>query len=297
MSTLATTGDPEPLRQAALNIRRFYGYRFIVNFQLWMPIWVISLPHERGLTLAQIFLLEALFELMFIAFEVPTGVVADRWGRKFSMLLGAIGTVGAVALFAFAPSFWWVALSYLAWAISLTLMSGADMAFVHDSLATQQREGDFARVVGRGNAFAMAAFIVSATIGAPLAALTNLTVPVVVSIALAALTLPVVLTFHEPKRRETGPSPGYFALMRRGVGYALTRPRLRAVILLGALVQGLAFAGMTLPHPLLAHHGVPIGAFGLLITALNISAMSGALLSHRIAARLGARPAISAARG
>ncbi|HEY4669515.1 MAG TPA: MFS transporter, partial [Tepidiformaceae bacterium] len=44
-------------------------------------------------------------------------------------------------------------------------------------------------------------------------------------------------------------------------------------------------------------HGVPIGAFGLLITGLNLSAMSGALLSHRIAARLGARTAIYSACG
>lgn len=297
MSIAATTGDPESLRQAALNIRRFYAYRFIINFQLWMPIWVIYLQFERGLTLAQIFLLEAMFELMFIVFEVPTGVVADRWGRKFSILLGAIGSVGAVALFAFAPSFWWVALSYFVWAISITLMSGADTAFLHDSLAAQRREGEFARVIGRGNACATGAFMVSATIGAPLAALTNLTVPVVASIGLAALTVPVVLAFHEPRRRETGPKPGYFQLMRHGVGYALSRPRLRAVIVLGALVQGLSFAVMTMTQPFLSHHGVPIGAFGLLITALSISAMSGALLSHRIAARLGARSAIYAACG
>jgi MFS family permease len=134
-------------------------------------------------------------------------------------------------------------------------------------------------------------------IGAPLAAMTSLTVPVVASIGLTVFAIPVVLTFHEPKQVKTGVGLGYLALMRRGVSFAFTRPRLRAVIILGALFQGLAFSMIVFTQPFLAHHDVPVAAFGLLLTGLNLSAMAGALFSHRIAAHLGRRVTIYVACG
>ena len=77
---------PAQLRAAAANIRRFYELRFITHFQLWMPIWILYLQDSRGISIAQILLLDAAFEIMMLVAEVPT-VVADRWGRRRSMVL------------------------------------------------------------------------------------------------------------------------------------------------------------------------------------------------------------------
>src|SRR5437764_1153427 len=51
MSGVAMAADRAALES---NVRRFYVYRFLVNMQLWLPIWVLYLQEERGLTLAQI---------------------------------------------------------------------------------------------------------------------------------------------------------------------------------------------------------------------------------------------------
>jgi len=40
------------------NIRKFYLFQFLLNFQLWWPIWVIYLTEERGLTLGQVTLID-----------------------------------------------------------------------------------------------------------------------------------------------------------------------------------------------------------------------------------------------
>ena len=59
------------------NLWKFYFFRFLVDFQLWLPIWVIYLQKERGLSLSQITFLDAPFWLVLGCMEVPTGAVAD----------------------------------------------------------------------------------------------------------------------------------------------------------------------------------------------------------------------------
>src|SRR5690606_19809624 len=65
--------DPAQLHIAASNIRRFYELRFITHLQLWMPIWILYLQDSRGLSLTQILVLDACFEVMMLCAEVPTG--------------------------------------------------------------------------------------------------------------------------------------------------------------------------------------------------------------------------------
>jgi MFS family permease len=104
----ASAGDTGPY---AGNIRRFYLYAFFFNLQLWIPTWVLYLNIERGLTLAEIALLEAIFHIVTLGMEIPTGAVADRWGRRTSIVLGAIGSTVSILLFGLATGFWGVLIS------------------------------------------------------------------------------------------------------------------------------------------------------------------------------------------
>src|SRR5215213_1747178 len=122
----ATPLDPATRRAYAANVRRFYLYRFFIEFQLWFSIWVVYLQEKRGLSLTQITAVDSVFWLVIVFAEMPTGAVADRWGRKMSLLLGALGFAASVFLFGLATSFWWVLGLYVFWGVSMTLASGAD---------------------------------------------------------------------------------------------------------------------------------------------------------------------------
>src|SRR5690606_23270980 len=81
------------------NVPRFCLFRALVNFQLWMPIWVVYLNEERYFSFAQINAVEAIFWVAVVLLEVPTGVVADRWGRKAVLSYGAL--VYAISILVF----------------------------------------------------------------------------------------------------------------------------------------------------------------------------------------------------
>src|SRR6266536_1611384 len=99
-------------RACAQNVRRFYVFQFLTLLQLWLPVWVLYRRDDRGLWLAQIAAMEALFWLVIVAAEMPTGALADRWGRVLSLRLSGITLTAAILVFGFATSYAWLVVSY-----------------------------------------------------------------------------------------------------------------------------------------------------------------------------------------
>ena len=281
-----------PRRTYAANVHRFYVFKFFSSFALWSPIWVLYLQEQRGLSLAQITALDAPFWLVMILAEIPTGVVADRWGRKLSLLLGAGFYAAAILIFGLAASYPVILLSYLSWALSMTLISGADSAFVYDSLMAEGRAGDFPRILGRMQAIDSAAFLLGALVGAPLAAATALNVPILATGAISVLAAVVALTFREPPRHEPDEQMPYLRIMREGLRYTLAHPSLRAMIALRAVVMTSGMAGIIFIQPFLRSFDVSVSDFGWLTTPNSLAAIGGALIAHRLVTRLGERSVV-----
>ena len=70
---------------------RLLPYWWVLRWA-WLgeAIWVVYLVETRGLTIGQILLFDAVFFSSLLLSEVPTGVVADRYGRRISMLSGSL---------------------------------------------------------------------------------------------------------------------------------------------------------------------------------------------------------------
>src|SRR6185503_8964694 len=71
------------------DLKLFHVYRFLVTSYLFIPVLVMFFQ-ARGLDFTEIALLNTVYALTAIAFEVPTGALADRFGRCRAMLLGAL---------------------------------------------------------------------------------------------------------------------------------------------------------------------------------------------------------------
>ncbi|MGH2583493.1 MAG: MFS transporter [Dehalococcoidia bacterium] len=283
------TLDPATQRRYEQNILRFYFYQFASNFALWAPIWVLYLRDMRGLSLTEITALDAPFWVMMIVAEVPTGTVADRWGRKTSLLWGALVYAAAIFVFGLADSFPLLLVSYLTWAVALTLQSGADNAFVYDSLLMVGREAEFRKVIGRAQALTSAGFLLGGLLGAPLAARTDLAFPILVSAATMLLAVAVATTFREPRHLEGGPRLPYMTTMRTAAGHIHQRPGLRWMIAVRAALLGGSMISVIFTQPFLAEFDVPVAQFGLYASALALLRIGGALTAYRLVGWLGER--------
>ncbi len=113
------------------NIPRFYAFTALMRSMLWMPIWIVFFE-RRGLSLGEIGMLEFVAIVLLAVSEVPTGTVADTWGRKTSLVIGAalqglalLGLLTGVL----SPAF---LLAYIFWGVSFSFISGAADALVYD---------------------------------------------------------------------------------------------------------------------------------------------------------------------
>lgn len=112
---------------------RMYLYETALSFRMTDAVWVIFLL-ERGFTLAQVGIAEGVYHITSMIFEVPSGMAADLFGRKRTLLLsGIVGILSSV----FMTLDGWAGFVYCSMifsALSMNLASGTEEALVYDSL-------------------------------------------------------------------------------------------------------------------------------------------------------------------
>ena len=120
---------------------------------------------SRGLTLVQISLIESMVIGTIFLMEVPTGVLADRVGRKWSIFAATVLLMSAEFIFIFARSYERYIFIALLTGSGFAFASGAVEALVYDSLPPENREGAMKRAMGRVNSYGMIAFVIAPIIG------------------------------------------------------------------------------------------------------------------------------------
>lgn len=122
------------------NIRTIYLLGFFSAFMVVIPVFV-PLLQGYGLTMSQVLQTQALFALTIALFEVPSGYLADIWGRRNAILVGsAFNAVGFISLL-WADSFADFLLYEVLLGIGFSLISGADLALLYDTEVYLQERG------------------------------------------------------------------------------------------------------------------------------------------------------------
>src|SRR5215813_9878767 len=124
----------------ARRIQRVYLTLLLGNTLAASFIWGINTLFllDAGLSNLEAFAANAFFTAGMVVFEVPTGVVADTWGRRASYLLGTITVAIATLLYWWMwhvhASFWPWALASMILGLGFTFFSGALEAWLVDAL-------------------------------------------------------------------------------------------------------------------------------------------------------------------
>ena len=150
------------------NINKNYLFVFLRSLDFTQGIWMIYLAF-RGLSLAELGMLEGFFHLMSFSMEVPTGIIADIYGRKFSRILGRIFSVFGTLLMIFSSTFIGYLLAFAVSALSYNLESGAGTALVYDSLKKCNKEKEYMKIMGREELIYQVSQVIAMLLGGYLA--------------------------------------------------------------------------------------------------------------------------------
>ncbi len=122
------------------NIKAIYLMGFFTGFMVVIPVFV-PLLQGHGLSMSQVLQTQALFALTIALCEVPSGYVADMWGRRNAILVGSgLNALGFFSLL-WADSFVDFLLYEFILGIGFSLISGADLALLYDTEVYLKEKG------------------------------------------------------------------------------------------------------------------------------------------------------------
>lgn len=262
------------------NLRRLLAVRMLYWTHFVAAVLIPFLTDWGGLTLLQVFVLNAWFMLWNLVFEVPTGAVADRFGRKWSIAVGTVVTAAGCLTYVSTPRFEIFLVGDVLMALGNTLVSGADEALGYDSLLACGEEHRASRWLARLQAAQLLGIVVGALAGGVIASRWGLRAPVALQTIpmLLAGVLATTLVEVSP-RRERRPAIGYRTLLLSGMRWLRGARNMRIVAGDMVVVGALTWTLVWLYQPLLARAGVPRTAFGA-VAALLCLVQAGVL--HRL---------------
>jgi MFS family permease len=270
----------------ASNLPKLYAIRLLFWMQFFAAVLVPFYTEWGGITLQQVFLLNAWFFLCNFLFEVPTGTVADFVGRKWSLALGSAVAIGGVVLYASVPRIETFLVAEAILAVAYTLHSGADEALAYDSLKAEGRAADAAAVISRMEAWKLGGIVTATIAGGFIAARFGLAAPMRATAVPAALGLLLALSLKEPPDVTRDAGRVYSRILREGARQFASHPVIRLLALEAAVTNALAWGIIWLFQPLLQRAGLPLQVFGV-VHALGclsqIAFLSGVPFLERIA--------------
>jgi len=244
---------------------------------------------DAGLNNTEAFAANAFFAAGQLLFEVPTGVVADTRGRRFSFLLGAGTLLTSTLLYLFmwnieAP-FWGWALASALLGLGFTFFSGATEAWLVDALGATGFSGHLESVFGRAQVVGGAAMLTGSVAGGVIAQATNLGVPYIVRAAMLGLTLVVAWWLMRDlgftPDRSASPVKAVRSVVSGAVDGGLRNPPVRWLMLAAPFTTGVGFFAFYAAQPyLLELYGDPnaYSIAGLAAAIVAGSQIAGGLL-------------------
>ncbi|HSC51001.1 MAG TPA: MFS transporter [Gaiellaceae bacterium] len=142
----------------------YYG----LSFGGSMPTWVVMsvyLVQQLGLSPLQLVLMGTAMEAAVFVFEVPTGVVADTYSRRLSLVIGYLGMGVAWVAVGVVSAPWLIIALWAAWGLAYTFTSGAEQAWLADEVGADRVGPIFLRGARWGQAGAVVGLLLQVAVG------------------------------------------------------------------------------------------------------------------------------------
>jgi len=233
-------------RNLKLNARFVYLFIEFSASAFFSMMFVVTSLYEAtvaGLTPVQLILVGTALEISAFVFEVPTGIVADVYSRRLSIIIGYLLMGVGFLVEGFFPSFLPILLAQVIWGLGYTFTSGATQAWITDEVG----EDDANKLFLRGTQIGLFASLIgmgaSIFVGA-----SNVALPLRVG-SLGVMLIGVALAFimpetgfHPTPREDRNTWQHMWHTFNQGVKAVRSTPRLMNIVFIG-LFYGLYSEG------------------------------------------------------
>ncbi|GAA2142375.1 MFS transporter [Kitasatospora kazusensis] len=128
--------------------RPFYVYAVLANSLFQRGVFVLYLLH-RGFSAGQVAILQTLIYLVSGLAELPTGVIADRIGRRACIVIGQLVVAGCLLGQVTSSDYWVILALFIGQGVGMAFVSGSDTALLYDLLVRRGATAGYVRIRSR----------------------------------------------------------------------------------------------------------------------------------------------------
>jgi len=262
------------------NILKMYLLKGVLWFMVAMPIIVLFFQ-EHGLSLTEVMIIQAIYSLSVAVFEIPSGYIADLFGRKHTIVLSTIFSFSGYLVFSFFGGFYAFAAASTLVGIGGSLMSGSDSALLYDTLLETGDKKTYTKIEGRNYAIGNFSEATAGILGGFLA-VSSIYLPIYVQTGILFLSIPIALTLVEPTMHKENKIERSFKAILGVVKFAMVEnAKLRWLIIYSSAMGVATLAMAWFAQPFFKEVEIPLAYFGILWAGLNFSAGLTSFNSHK----------------
>lgn len=251
------------------NIVLLFAAKFFRNLDFFSPVVLLYYSNVAGLSTPQFLYLQGIFSLFIFLLEVPTGIVADKYSRKLSLLLSSLMMLIGFFVLYIARNFFGVLLAEFFIATSIALCSGAFESLFYDS--HKKVMPSYNKNLAVFSNLGLIAILVATLSGAFFADYFGLENIYLICMIPAFLAFICFLFIKEVKCKSESEVDRNFSILGAVKKVLQSNRRLRFLALDLALIPAIAFMGIWLYQPFLQSFSVSYYAFGILHAFMILS--------------------------
>lgn len=239
---------------------------------------------SRGLTMPQVALLMSVWAGANILLEIPSGILADRWNRKYLLVISGVARVLMCAAWLFVGSFWGFLVGLVFLAVSQSFLSGTAQAYLHDALSENGREEEFEQNWGLVESARLAGLAIAWTVGG-LVSGTSYVPSIVLSLGSGVLCFLVALALPNIRRVIASTEENPFHHLAASLTYAWKHDAILRIFLFAAIVRSSYVIVDEYWSVFFDSLGVSPTVFGMLVGISTLSGSAAGLVAHRFKSR------------
>ncbi|MHA1522531.1 MAG: MFS transporter [Promethearchaeota archaeon] len=256
--------NPRSWRGLRGNIPKYYLAMFFRNLWVSMPVGILYYL-DRGLTFVQMAIIEIVISAVIILTDIPSGALADIFGRKLSTGIGLFLWGGSLIITAASNSYPIYILAGIIMGLGESLMSGADKALFYDTLKELDEEDLYIKYIGKKDVLTSVSIILAAIFGAILYSV-NISLPLYIHGAVNIIAGVIIFTMMEPTVSEHPKTIGaQYKLILNSLTFTWKNKTVRFITLfyILVLIVPMGFVNI-MEQPYLISIQIPIIYFGLI---------------------------------
>ena len=261
------------------NLIALYLVKLSKWFTLVMPI-IVLFYEEHKLGLQDVFILKSVYSVAAVALEVPSGYLADVWGRKRCILAGCVLFFGGYLCYSLTSTFAAFLVAEILLGIGQTMINGADSALLYDTTVHHGRENLYLRYEGRITMIGNFAEAVAGIFGG-LLAVYSLRYPFYAQAVVAFVGIPAAMALREyaPANKVQSPWEEILRILKYSL---VTNKKLCCNIMYSGIIGAATLTMAWFVQPVLMQLETPTEWYGIIWTVLNLTVGVAALYSDRV---------------